>query len=141
MEVADLSNLVNHPCSDMVVDRQGQAYIGNIGFDFGKPDAPFSPAPILLVTRDNNPGVVADGLAFPNGMVITPDGQTLIVAESYAACLTTSTPMVRSRIVVSGRSLMTIGVGLRPWHLPGLRRCSMGSFSRHEGGPAGPPGW
>jgi sugar lactone lactonase YvrE len=42
----------------------------------------------VLVTEEGSARVVADGLAFPNGMVITPDGQTLIVAESHAARLT-----------------------------------------------------
>ncbi len=91
VEVADLSSLVSYPCSDMVVDGQGRAYIGDIGFDFGKPDATFMPGLLLLVERGGSPRVVAEGLAFPNGMVITPDGQTLIVAESYAARLTAFT--------------------------------------------------
>jgi sugar lactone lactonase YvrE len=88
VEVADLSGLVSYPCNELVVDGQGRAYIGNIGFDFGNPEAEPQLAPILLVTPEGNVRVVADGLAFPNGMVITPDGQTLIVAESYAARLT-----------------------------------------------------
>jgi sugar lactone lactonase YvrE len=91
VEVADLSGLVTYPCNDLVVDRQGRAYIGNIGFDFGDPQAAPIPGPILLVTPEGRARVAAEGLAFPNGMVITPDGQTLIVAESYAARLTAFT--------------------------------------------------
>lgn len=91
VEVADLSDLVSYPCNDMVVDGQGRAYIANIGFDFGNPQAALKPAPILLVTPEGSARVAADGLAFPNGMVITPDGQTFIVAESYAARLTAFT--------------------------------------------------
>jgi sugar lactone lactonase YvrE len=88
VEVADLSTFSVYPCADMVIDRQGRAYIGNVGFDFGMPQAQFQPGPILLVTPDRRVRVAADGLAFPNGMAITPDGQTLIVAESYASRLT-----------------------------------------------------
>ena len=86
VEVADLSSLVTYPNNDMVVDRQGRAYIGNMGYVFGQGTP--QPGPILLVTPQGSARVVAEGLAFPNGMVITPDGQTLIVAESHAARLT-----------------------------------------------------
>jgi sugar lactone lactonase YvrE len=86
VEVADLSSLVLYPNNDMVVDGLGRAYIGNMGYIFGQGTP--KPAPIVLVTPEGSARVVADGLAFPNGMVITPDGQTLIVAESHAARLT-----------------------------------------------------
>jgi sugar lactone lactonase YvrE len=89
VEVADLSSLVNYPNNDMVVDGLGRAYIGNMGYVFGQGTP--SPAPIVLVTEEGSARVVADSLAFPNGMVITPDGQTLIVAESHAARLTAFT--------------------------------------------------
>lgn len=86
--VADLSHLVEYPCNDMVVDAFGRAYITNMGFDFGNPEAQPQPGPILLVTPEGEGKVAADDLLFPNGMVITPDGGTLIVAESYGARLT-----------------------------------------------------
>ena len=86
--VADFSGLVSYPCSDMVIDGQGRAYIAGIGFEFGNPQAVPKPGSILLVTPDGNARIVADGLAFPNGMLITPDGKTLIAAESHAARLT-----------------------------------------------------
>jgi sugar lactone lactonase YvrE len=86
VEVADLSSLVTYPNNDMVVDGLGRAYIGNMGFVFGQGTP--SPAPMLLVTPEGRARVVAEGLAFPNGMGITPDGQTLIVAESHVARLT-----------------------------------------------------
>jgi sugar lactone lactonase YvrE len=88
VEVADLAGLVEYPNNDIVVDRQGRAYIGNMGFDFGNPEIAPAPAPLLLVTPEGNVRRVAEGLAFPNGMVITLDNQTLIVAESHAARLT-----------------------------------------------------
>src|SRR5260370_4480355 len=86
VEVADLSALVKAPNNDLVVDGQGRAYIGNMGYVFGR-GAP-QPGPIFLVTPQGSARVVAEGLAFPNGMVITPDAHTLIVAESHAARLT-----------------------------------------------------
>src|SRR4051794_10025629 len=75
----------------MVVDGQGRAYIANIGFDFGNPRAVPKPGPILLVTPEGRVRVAADELAYPNAMVITPDGRTLIVPETYAARLTAFT--------------------------------------------------
>jgi sugar lactone lactonase YvrE len=91
VEVADLSHLVSFPCNDMVVDVRGNAYIGNIGFDFGNLQAAPQPTPIIFVPVEGSARIAADGLMFPNGMVITPDGQTLIIAESYAARLTAFT--------------------------------------------------
>lgn len=85
--VADLSRQAPFHCNDMVVDRQGRAYIGNFGFDLiGK--APVKSTVLLLVTQDGQVRVVADDLLFPNGCVIMPDGSTLIVAETFARRLT-----------------------------------------------------
>jgi sugar lactone lactonase YvrE len=83
---SDLSSLSNHPWNDIVVDGRGNAYVGNIGFDF--PDGEFAPGNLALVTPDGSARQVADGVAFPNGIVVTPDGSTLILAESYANRLT-----------------------------------------------------
>jgi sugar lactone lactonase YvrE len=83
---ADLSGLSGHPWSDMVIDGRGNAYIGNIGFDF--PAGEFAPGILALVTPGGAVGSVADGLSFANGIAITPDGNTLIVAETYAHRLT-----------------------------------------------------
>ncbi len=83
---ADLTSLGEHPWSDMVVDGRGNAYIGNIGFDF--PGGEFAPGIVALVTPDGSAQQVADDVAFPNGMVVTPDTSTLILAESYANRLT-----------------------------------------------------
>lgn len=89
--LADMSQLVRYPLNDMVVDRKGRAYIGNLGYDFGNYSATPELAPLLLVLPDGNARIVADGLAFPNGMAITDDGETLLVAESHAARLTAFT--------------------------------------------------
>ncbi len=83
---ADLTRLADHAWSDMVVDGRGNAYIGNIGFDF--PGGEFAPGILALVTPDGSVRPVTDGLAFANGMVVMPDNATLILAESYASQLT-----------------------------------------------------
>jgi sugar lactone lactonase YvrE len=83
---ADLSGLSARPWNDITVDRDGNAYVGNVGFDF--PFGEFSPGSIVLVRPDGMAQQVADDLAFPNGMVITADGSRLVVAESYASRLT-----------------------------------------------------
>jgi sugar lactone lactonase YvrE len=83
---ADLSSLSEHPWNDIVVDGRGNAYIGNIGFVF--PGGEFAPGILALVTPDGSARQVADGVAFPNGIVVRPDNSTLIVAESYANRLT-----------------------------------------------------
>lgn len=83
---ADLAGLADHPWNDIVVDGRGHAYVNNIGFDF--PGGEFRPGIIALVTPDGAARQVAGNLAFPNGMVVTPDNDTLIVAESYGNRLT-----------------------------------------------------
>jgi sugar lactone lactonase YvrE len=83
---ADLSPLADHPWNELVVDGRGNAYINNIGFDF--PEGEFAPGIVALVTPDGSVRQVADGVAFPNGMAVTPDNATLILAESYANQLT-----------------------------------------------------
>ena len=85
--VADLSGVATFHCNDMVVDARGRAYVGNFGYDF-ETGEPQRSAALALVFPDGTVRVAADDLAFPNGTVITPDGRTLIVAESFGACLT-----------------------------------------------------
>ena len=79
---ADLSGIAGGYCNDMVVDRHGNAYVGNFGFDLFQGETP-RPADLILVRENGSVQVVADGLRFPNGSVITPDGTTLIVGESF----------------------------------------------------------
>jgi sugar lactone lactonase YvrE len=85
---ADLSRIADPPPgNEIVVDARGNAYVNGGGFDFGAGEA-FAPGIVALVAPDGAARQVADGLAFPNGMVVTPDGATLIVAESYGRRLT-----------------------------------------------------
>jgi sugar lactone lactonase YvrE len=87
VEVADLGGIATFHCNDMVVDEKGRAYVGNFGFDLYGGGAP-AMAKLALVDPDGGVRVVADELLFPNGMVLTPDGRTLIVAESGGLRLT-----------------------------------------------------
>lgn len=88
---ADLSAVSRHRSNDMLVDAHGGAYVGNFGFDSEAP-APEGrqPVPTSLARVDTGGTVTAaaGGLMFPNGMVLTGDGATLIVAETFAARLT-----------------------------------------------------
>lgn len=83
---ADLAAFSEHPWNDIVVSERGDAYVNGIGFDF--PGGEFAPGLVVRVTPDGRVDRVAGDLAFPNGMAITADGGTLIVAESYANRLT-----------------------------------------------------
>ena len=83
----DLSPLAKHDCNDMVVDALGRCWVGNFGFDLHAGDA-MTTTELILVRGQHQAEVAASDLFFPNGSVITPDGRNLIVAETFAACLT-----------------------------------------------------
>jgi sugar lactone lactonase YvrE len=83
---AELASVSDKPWNDIVVDGRGNAYVNNIGFAF--PGEEFAPGMVVLVKPDGSVTPVADGLAFPNGMAVTADHATLVVAESYAEQLT-----------------------------------------------------
>jgi sugar lactone lactonase YvrE len=83
---ADLSAVADHGWNEIVVDGRDNIYVNGIGFRFGEEE--FQPGILALVTPDGSARLVADGLAFPNGMVVTPDNSTLIVSESFAGRLT-----------------------------------------------------
>jgi sugar lactone lactonase YvrE len=79
MTHAELTSLSEYAWNDMAVDGRGNAYLGNLGWDF--PKGEFRPGIVALVTSDGTARQVADDLYFPNGMVVTPDNSTLIIAE------------------------------------------------------------
>ena len=83
---ADLSSLGVGGFNELVVDGRGNIYV-NGGADF-EPGAGEAPGIIALITPDGSVRRVADGIAFPNGMAVTPDNSTLIISESFAARLT-----------------------------------------------------
>jgi sugar lactone lactonase YvrE len=82
---ADLSAMADN-WNEIVVDGRGNIYV-NGGCDFGPPEGD-PPGVVALVTPDGAVRRVADGISFPNGMAVTPDNATLIVAESFAGRLT-----------------------------------------------------
>jgi sugar lactone lactonase YvrE len=95
----DLNPTATFYGNDMVVDAAGRAYVGNFGFDLDRfieergqvalvePPGPPT-APLIRIDPDGSAHVAAPDLSFPNGTVITPDGGTLIVAETLAGRLT-----------------------------------------------------
>jgi sugar lactone lactonase YvrE len=87
---ADLSSVSRHRSNDMLVDARGGAYVGNFGFDNEAAPAERAPLPTSLCRVGPNGTVTAAAtdLLFPNGMVLTPDGRVLIVAETFGARLT-----------------------------------------------------
>jgi sugar lactone lactonase YvrE len=84
---ADLSSVSTGSWNEIVVDGRGSAYVNGAGFDMMAGEAP-APGIVALVAPDGSARQVADNIAFPNGMAVTPDNSTLIVAESYASRLT-----------------------------------------------------
>jgi sugar lactone lactonase YvrE len=80
---ADLRSVTRGWCNDMLVDPQGRAYVGSYGADFERGEARADVA-LALVGTDGSVAPVGEPLAFPNGMALTPDGATLVVAESLA---------------------------------------------------------
>lgn len=95
---ADLRDLSRHLCNDMVVDGQGRAWVGNFGFDLDAAIrergvesviADHPTTSLALVQPDGRASDAAPGesFGFPNGMVITPDGKTLVVGETLAGRL------------------------------------------------------
>jgi sugar lactone lactonase YvrE len=94
---ADLGAIADFHCNDMVVDRDGRAYVGNFGFDLDaalERDgvagvlAKHPTAKLARVAPTGEVSIAASELHFPNGSVITPDGKKLIVGETLGACLT-----------------------------------------------------
>ncbi len=84
---ADLSQLATGPCNDMVVDERGRAWVGNFGYDRHAGESPRNTC-IAFISETGVVTSAADDVVFPNGMVITPDGKSLIVGETFAHRLT-----------------------------------------------------
>jgi sugar lactone lactonase YvrE len=87
VEHANLEALAPGSTNDMVVDAGGRAYVGNFGFDMYGGEAPRDTC-LIAVEPDGEARVVASDLKFPNGTVITPDGGTLLVGESWGTRIT-----------------------------------------------------
>ena len=87
VEVADLSSHAPCDLNDMVVDREGRAYVGNLGWD-DETDPVIVSTGLLAVDLRGQVSAVADDLVNPNGMAIGADGRTLLVNETFAARVT-----------------------------------------------------
>ena len=87
VEVADLGGHAPWHLNDMVVDAEGRAYVGNLGWD-DENDPVIMDTVLLRVDPDGSVHVAAEELVNPNGMAITPDGGTLLVNETFAARVT-----------------------------------------------------
>ena len=143
---AELVSLADKPWNDIVVDARGNAYVNSIGFEFPAEDP--APGLIALVAPDGAVRQVADDLAFPNGMAITDDGTTLLVAESYGEQVTAydiepsatsptdgSGPRRRATTLTGSASMPTAPSGTPTWRpapAPGsarAARCSATSRS------------
>ncbi|MGH2718419.1 MAG: SMP-30/gluconolactonase/LRE family protein, partial [Actinomycetota bacterium] len=83
---ADLRDLSSAPWNEIVVDGAANAYVNTIGFDF--PGGEYRPGSVARVSPGGTTRLVAGDLAFPNGMALAANGSMLLVAESYAHCLT-----------------------------------------------------
>jgi sugar lactone lactonase YvrE len=97
--IADLTDLAPASLGDMVIDDAGRAYIGSQAREGGV---------LIRLDTDDSATVVAEDLDFPNGMVITPDGRTLIVAESIGRRLTQFT--ISGDGALSGRRVFADGL-------------------------------
>ena len=87
---ADLTALPERGLNEIVVDGRGNAYVNGVGFDLARGEE-YAPGTVALLPADGEPRLVAEDLAFPNGMAVTPDNSTLFVAESYGNRLTAFT--------------------------------------------------
>ena len=87
VEYANLSDLAPWYLNDMLVDHEGRAWVGNFGFDL-MGGAKVTTTNLICVDPNGCAKVAAGGLGFPNGMILTPNGKTLIVAETIMNRLT-----------------------------------------------------
>ncbi len=108
---ADLTGLTQVRANDLVVDADGGAYVSSFGFDL-LGGAPPAPTALVRVEPDGTAGVAAEGLLFPNGMALSDDGRTLVVAETYGARLTAFDVDADGRL--SGRRVFAETPGLAP---------------------------
>ena len=102
------TRLRDHGANEVVVDPRGHVYVNGADFDFAGGAAP-EPGWIDLVAPDGSSRRVAEDIQFPNGMVVTPDGATLVVSESFAGRL--SAFDIGEDGSLSGRRVWADGLG------------------------------
>jgi sugar lactone lactonase YvrE len=110
---ADLSRISAYGWSELTIDGRANVYVNTINFDFADFNDVLAnqqaPGKIALVTPDGEAREVAGELAFPNGMVVTPDNRVLVVAESFAGRLTAFD--IAENGTLSNRRVWADGVG------------------------------
>lgn len=84
---ADLSQLASFHCNDMLTDARGRCYVGNFGYDLHA-GAEQCPAELILVNAQGEQSIAARDMIFPNGSALSSDGNTLLVAETFASRIT-----------------------------------------------------
>ena len=84
---ADLGGIASGTIDDMIIDGQGRAYIGDLGFHMPPPPDRGAVGRLILVMPDGKARVVAEDLRFPNGIAVSADHKRLVVAEMDGACL------------------------------------------------------
>src|SRR5437763_806115 len=84
---ADLSAVAAGTIDDMIVDGRGRIWVGDLGFDLMAGVVQGARGHIILVTPDGKARVAGEGLNFPNGIAVSQDGSTMVVAESEGDCL------------------------------------------------------
>ena len=115
--VADLSASPPAPCNDMLVDARGRAYIAQLASRHGPHMAPTS---LIMVTPEGAARVAATDMHFPNGTVLTPDGRTLIVGESYGQRLAAFDVRADAQVLANRRVWAQLhGKGVGPNGLEG----------------------
>jgi sugar lactone lactonase YvrE len=105
---ADLSRVADHGWNEIVVDGRGNIYLNGFSFDFLGGEAP-EPGIIAVVRADGSAQAVAEGIEFPNGMVVTPDNRTLVISESFAGRL--SAFDIADDGTLSNRRVWAAGIG------------------------------
>lgn len=121
---ARLGELCPLNANDMVVDAHGRAYVGNFGFDWEHEEP--RPTVLVRVDPDGTASVAADGLVFPNGAVVTADGGTLVIGETFASRYTAFA--IGADGSLSGRRVWaSLGTDDAPWYPDG---CSLDAEGR-----------
>ncbi|MGH2944731.1 MAG: SMP-30/gluconolactonase/LRE family protein [Solirubrobacteraceae bacterium] len=85
--VGRLDALARFPANDLVVDARGRAYVGNFGWEYGA-EPEIRATDLIRIDPDGTTVVAAEDVIFPNGCVITPDGRTLLLSETFAGRVT-----------------------------------------------------
>ena len=84
---ADLSQIAAGTIDDMIVDGLGRCYVGDLGFNLPPPAGRGAVGRLILIAPDGETRVVADSLSFPNGIAVSADNSRLVVAEMDGGCL------------------------------------------------------